>query len=45
MKMIYLIDYKGKFQGAFKSIRDAQNYAFHAHINNYYLKHIERQAA
>jgi hypothetical protein len=45
MNSIYLIDHKGKFQGSFKSIRDAKNYAFHSHINNYYIKKVERKGA
>jgi len=40
MQSIYLIDYKGKFRGSFPNIRDAKNFAFHQHINNYYLKRI-----
>jgi hypothetical protein len=45
MQSIYLIDHKGKFRGAFRNIRDAKNYALHAHINNYYLKRVERKGA
>ncbi len=45
MKAIYLIDSKGKFHGSFKNIRDAQNHAFHAHINNYFIKKVERSGA
>ena len=45
MKLIYSIDHKGKFQGSFKNIRDAKNHAFHSHINNYYIKTIEKREA
>jgi len=45
MQSIYLIDHKGKFQGSFPSIRDAKNYAHHKHINNYYLKRVQRKGA
>lgn len=45
MKSIYLIDHKGKFQGSFKSIRDAQNHALHSRINDYYLKQVARKGA
>ena len=43
MQTIYLIDHKGKFRGAFPSIRDAKYYALHEHINNYYLKRIKKR--
>lgn len=42
MQSVYLIDYKGKFRGSFKNIRDAQNYAFHTHINSYCIKKIQK---
>lgn len=45
MQSIYLIDHRGKFRGSFVSIRDAKRYAHHCHINNYYLKRIERLGA
>ena len=45
MQSIYLIDHRGKFRGSFSSIRDAKNYAHHEHINNYYLKRVQRKGA
>ncbi len=44
MQNIYLIDHKGKFRGSFNCVRDAKNFAHHAHINNYYLKRITQKA-
>jgi len=45
MQSIYLIDHKGKFRGSFTSVRDAKNFAHHEHINNYFLKRIEKKGA
>jgi len=45
MQSIYLIDHKGKFRGSFPNIRDAKNFAHHEHINNYYLKRIDKKGA
>ena len=45
MNTIYLIDNKGRFQGSFKNIRDAKNFAFHSRINNYYIKTVEKKGA
>ena len=45
MQSIYLIDHKGKFRGSFTNIRDAKNFANHAHINNYFLKKVEKRGA
>ena len=38
MHSMSLINHKGTFRGSFPNTRDAKNFVYHAHINNYFLE-------